>query len=79
MFAYFANPERFMRISAWALPIATMLAVTLLAIGLPWGFIFAPPDFRQGESVRIMFVHVPASMWAMGIYVFMAYSLIART
>ncbi len=72
MFAYFANPERFMRISAWALPIAATLAVLLFAIGLPWGFLFAPADFRQGESARIMFVHVPAAWWAMGIYTFMA-------
>lgn len=72
MFAYFANPERFMRISSWALPVAATLAVLLFAIGLPWAFLFAPADFRQGESARIMFVHVPAAWWAMGIYTFMA-------
>ena len=72
MFAYFANPERFMRISAWALPIAVTLAIILFAIGLPWAFLFAPADFRQGESARIMFIHVPAAWWALGIYTFMA-------
>ena len=72
MFAYFANPDRFMRISNWLLPIATVAALALLAIGLPWGFLFAPADFRQGESARIMFVHVPAAWWALGIYTFMA-------
>jgi heme exporter protein C len=71
MFAYFANPERFMRISRWALPIATGLALLLFAIGLPWGFLYAPADFRQGESARIMFIHVPAAWWALGIYTFM--------
>lgn len=72
MLAWFANPERFMRLSKWALPIAAALAVVLLTTGLLWGFLFAPADFRQGESARIMYVHVPASMWALGIYTFMA-------
>ncbi|MDX2235805.1 MAG: heme ABC transporter permease CcmC [Hyphomonadaceae bacterium] len=72
MFAYFANPDRFMRLSAWGLPIATALAVVLFAIGLPWGLLYAPADFRQGESARIMFIHVPAAWWALGIYTFMA-------
>lgn len=72
MLAYFANPDRFMRLSAWAMPIAAALAVLLLTIGLPWGLFFAPADFRQGDSARIMFVHVPAAFWALGIYTFMA-------
>lgn len=71
MFAWFANPDRFMRLSAWALPIAAAIAAILFLIGMPWSFLFAPADFRQGESVRIMFIHVPAAWWAMGIYVFM--------
>lgn len=71
MFAWFANPERFMRLSAWALPLTTMIALILFAIGLPWALLFSPADFRQGDSVRIMFVHVPAAWWALGIYVFM--------
>jgi heme exporter protein C len=71
MFAYFANPERFMRISAWALPIATVIAVALFAVGAPWALLFSPPDFRQGFSARIMYIHVPAAWWALGIYVFM--------
>jgi heme exporter protein C len=71
MFAWFANPARFMRLSAWAMPLATAIAVILFAIGLPWALLFAPADFRQGDSVRIMYVHVPAAWWALGIYVFM--------
>lgn len=71
MLAWFANPDRFMRLSAWALPLATTIAVVLFAIGLPWALLFAPADFRQGDSVRIMFVHVPAAWWALMIYVFM--------
>jgi heme exporter protein C len=71
MFAWFANPERFMRLSAWGMPLATALATILFAIGLPWALIHAPADFRQGDSVRIMYLHVPAAWWALFIYVFM--------
>jgi heme exporter protein C len=70
-FAYFANPARFMRLSVWLMPTLGLLAIVLFAIGAPWGLLFSPADFRQGESVRIMYVHVPAAWWAMGIYVFM--------
>jgi heme exporter protein C len=77
MFAYFANPDRFMRLSRWALPIAAVLALALFAIGLPWGLLFAPADFRQGESARIMFIHVPAAWWALGVYTFMAIASLA--
>lgn len=69
--AILANPDRFMRMSAVALPIATALAVFLFAVGAPWAFLYAPPDYRQGLAARIMHVHVPAAWWALGIYVFM--------
>jgi heme exporter protein C len=69
--AAFANPAQFMRFSAWAAPLAGALAALLFAIGLPWGLVFSPPDYLQGDSARIMYVHVPASWWALGIYVFM--------
>lgn len=69
--SYFANPARFMRLSAWLMPVLALLAVALFAIGAPWGLLFSPADFRQGESVRIMYVHVPAAWFALGIYVFM--------
>jgi heme exporter protein C len=71
MFTRYANPERFMRLSAWALPLSAAAAVLLFAIGLPWALAGSPPDFRQGETVRIMYVHVPAAWWALGIYAFM--------
>jgi heme exporter protein C len=67
----FANPERFMRWSAWAAPALGLVAAALFAIGLPWALSLSPPDRLHGESVRIMYVHVPAAWWAMGIYAFM--------
>lgn len=43
-------------------------AVALLATGLVWGLAFAPPDYQQGDSFRIIYVHVPAAMLAQSVY-----------
>ncbi len=71
MLSTFANPARFMSFSAWAAPLFAALAAVLFAIGLPWGLGASPADYQQGETVRIMYVHVPAAWWSMGIYAFM--------
>jgi heme exporter protein C len=71
MIGAFANPQRFMALSGWAMPAAAVLAVVLFAIGLPWGLIYSPADYQQGEMVRVMYVHVPAAWWSLGIYAFM--------
>lgn len=55
-----ANPERFMRFTAPALPFLWAAAGLLLAIGT-WLAFAAPADYQQGDTVRIMFVHVPAA------------------
>jgi heme exporter protein C len=68
----FANPTRFMRISAAALPWLGWLTALLLAAGVILALFIAPPDYQQGESVRIMFVHVPAAWMALSIYGAMA-------
>ena len=71
MLSTFANPAQFTRFSTWALPVCALLAVVLFAIGLPWALIYSPADYQQGETVRIMYVHVPAAWWALCIYMFM--------
>ena len=68
----FANPTRFMRTSAAVLPWLGRLAAILLAAGLALALFVAPPDYQQGESVRIMFVHVPSAWMALFIYGVMA-------
>src|ERR1700674_772162 len=68
----FANPTRFMRLSAAALPALGWLTALLLGAGLVLALFVAPPDYQQGESVRIMFVHVPAAIMAEGVYYFVA-------
>ncbi len=67
MFASLANPHRFMAFSRWAAPCLGSLAAALIAAGL-WMGAVAPPDYQQGETVRIMFVHVPAAWVAMMAY-----------
>jgi len=72
MFAL-ANPKRFMDASATFLPWLAVAAALALASGLILGFL-APPDYQQGTTVKIMFLHVPAAWTAM-----MAYGLMAVT
>lgn len=65
---FLANPARFRRFSqrvTGSLAFATVLA---LAVGLYLALIAAPPDYQQGETVRIMFVHVPSAWLAMAGY-----------
>jgi heme exporter protein C len=70
MFGY-ANPKRFMELSGAVLPWLAAATAVLLVIGLYLSFA-APPDYQQGDTVRIMFVHVPAAWVAMAAYGFMA-------
>ena len=60
----FANPTQFMRIANAIYPWAAGLSVILFLIGLPIALVTSPPDYQQGESVRIFYVHVPC-MWLM--------------
>jgi len=66
-----ANPTRFMSLSGRILPWITVLAAMIIAVGLYMSFV-APPDYQQGQTVKIMYVHVPTAWLAM-----MAYGLIA--
>lgn len=67
-----ANPTRFLALVRRVQPVATVLAVVLIAVGLVWGLLFSPPDYQQGETVRIMYVHVPAAWMALFVYLCMA-------
>jgi len=64
----FANPTWFMNFSARVLPWLIGLTVILMGIGLYMSFFVAPPDYQQGETVRIMFIHVPSVWLAMMCY-----------
>ena len=67
MITALANPQRFLSFSRWAAPILAVLALILAAWGLWLGF-SVPPDYQQGATVRIMFIHVPAAETAMFAY-----------
>ena len=68
----FANPARFLRIArVLTLPL-TLLGLGLTAAGLWIGLFDSPPDYQQGESVRIMYVHVPAAWLGSGGYLGLA-------
>ena len=66
--------ERFMRRSAAITPWLAGLFATLLVVGLSFGLFGSPGDYQQGESVRIMYVHVPCAWMALFSYTVMAIS-----
>ncbi len=70
----YANPATFVRLQRAVLPWVSAAAAILFAIGLYLALVAAPPDYQQGETVRIMFVHVPAAWLALMIYTVMALS-----
>lgn len=57
----FANPGRFLHVSRPWLPVLAWLGAIITAIGLIWGLFFSPADWQQGDTVRILYVHVPAA------------------
>ncbi len=67
-----ANPTRFLGYSGRVLPALWAATGLVLAIGLYLSFFVAPPDYQQGETVRIMFIHVPAAWLSMFGYGVMA-------
>jgi heme exporter protein C len=67
-----ANPGRFQRLSAHVLPWSAFGAAAALTIGLYLGLVESPKDYQQGETVRIMYVHVPSAWMALGVYTSMA-------
>ena len=64
----FANPGRFLRLSGRVLPWSVGVTVLALGFGLYLGLFVAPADYQQGESVRIMYVHVPSAWLALFVY-----------
>ena len=62
-----ANPARFMSFTRPLTPVLWAIAAVLLVVGV-WLSFAAPGDYQQGDTVRIMFVHVPASTLGLGAY-----------
>lgn len=68
----YASPRHFYHLAGRLLPWVAGSTLALLAAGLYLGLFVAPPDYQQGESVRIMFVHVPAAWMSLFVYALMA-------
>ena len=75
MFLWFhklGSPKSFYRLSRALTPWLGALTLILLAVGLYWGLVVAPADYQQGDSYRIIFIHVPAAWLSMFAYMVMA-------
>ncbi len=67
----YANPVKFLRLTDKLLPPLAILSIVTLTIGLVWGFFFTPDDFRQGSTVKIIYLHVPAALMAINAWLMM--------
>jgi heme exporter protein C len=70
----FANPNRFFQIADRLMPFLWTVTVLAFGVALYFAFFNSPADYQQGETVRIMYVHVPAASLALFAYVLMALS-----
>jgi heme exporter protein C len=68
----YANPAQFLKLANPLLPWLWGVTMLLFAVGLYGAMVSSPADYQQGETVRIMYVHVPAAFLALMIYVGMA-------
>jgi heme exporter protein C len=67
----YANPKKFMQTSGWLLPWVTGLALVCLIGGLFWGFFLTPDDYKQGSTVKIIYIHVPAAILGTSVWFMM--------
>jgi len=67
----YANPVKFLALSQRILPACWILAGLCLGAGLIWGFFFTPDDFRQGSTVKIIYLHVPSALMAINAWLMM--------
>jgi len=70
----FANPKRFMWLSALLMPWIIGLTVITSVAGLYFSLFNSPTDYQQGDTVRIMYIHVPAATMSLSVYIAMAIS-----
>ena len=68
----YASPRHFYHLAGRLIPWLASLTGILLAVGIYFGLFVAPADYQQGESYRIMFVHVPAAWMSMFVYMMLA-------
>lgn len=67
----YANPAKFLKLSDKVLPFFAGFSIIGLAVGLFWGFFFTPDDYRQGATVKIIYLHVPSALMAINAWFMM--------
>jgi len=67
------SPPLFYKWSTKILPWLFISAMLILGIGLFWGLLFAPTDYKQGDVYRILYIHVPSAILGQSIFMFMAF------
>ena len=72
-FHKFGSPPHIYRIAGKWIPWLTGFFLLLLVAGLYGGLVLSPPDYQQGDSYRIIFIHVPAAWMSLFIYIVMAF------
>lgn len=73
----FANPTRFLALARWMTPLCLGMGLLLTGAALGWGLFVVPPDRLMGETVRILFLHVPFAWLGMGGWTGIAVSSLA--
>ena len=68
MFNKFANPSSFQKLSDFLYKKCLIFSLILVIIGLYYSFFKSPPDYLQGETVRIMYIHVPCAWFSLMLY-----------
>jgi len=71
-FYQLASPKWFYDFTGILIPWFALASAVLLTIGTVWGLAFAPPDYQQGNSFRIIYIHVPGAILAQSCYMLMA-------
>ncbi len=67
----YANPKKFLTTSERIMPFVWAVSLACLAVGLIWGFFFTPDDYKQGSTVKIIYLHVPAALMAINAWLMM--------
>ena len=67
----YANPVKFLKLSDKVLPFFAGFSIIGLVVGLFWGFFFTPDDYRQGSTVKIIYLHVPSALMAINAWFMM--------
>ncbi|OED50931.1 transcriptional regulator [Rhodobacteraceae bacterium (ex Bugula neritina AB1)] len=67
----YANPKKFLTTSEKVMPALWVSSAVLISAGLIWGFFFTPDDYRQGSTVKIIFLHVPSALMAINAWFMM--------